>query len=325
MSGGTGNADMYMKKGPCRRPRVGTSGRFGPTTPRASASAGPGWPGPGTSCFMGRESLQRRDAPGGLLACSHHRHHADERGAGHQHLRGGQRRTVLPDRGAQPVSRSSKSRCPAAPATRTCTSARLAADDHEYDFRPYLIRQQRDRHRQQSGRGHVVHHDPRLPEPSPASRSWPLRRAPPPTTSSRCRTAWRSRASRAAPAARSSTRSRCPPAKPSSRSRSPAAPATRICTSAGVPSRPPANGTIVPYLIGNNETVTIDNPAGRDVLHHAPRVRGLRRRDPQGDVHSRSPKQVTELENGVPVPDLSGAAGSEKFYKIDRARRPGRS
>ncbi|OHB64441.1 MAG: hypothetical protein A2Y76_05585 [Planctomycetes bacterium RBG_13_60_9] len=71
-----------------------------------------------------------------------------------------------------------------------------------------------------------------------------------------------------------------------------------------------------PYLIGNNETVTIDNP---DAATWFIMLKGYAAYDnvtlkatyfPVADV-------VTPLSNGVPVPGLSGAAGSEKFYKID--------
>jgi large repetitive protein len=70
-----------------------------------------------------------------------------------------------------------------------------------------------------------------------------------------------------------------------------------------------------PFLIGNNETVTIDNPAAgtyfimiRGYMAYA----GVTLKATYTPV----PEEITELENGVPVTGLSGAAGSEKFYKI---------
>ncbi len=71
-----------------------------------------------------------------------------------------------------------------------------------------------------------------------------------------------------------------------------------------------------PYLIGNNEMVTIDNPAAATyfiMLKGYAAFDGLTLKatyTPAADL-------VTPLTNGVPVTGLSGAMGSEKFYKID--------
>jgi large repetitive protein len=71
-----------------------------------------------------------------------------------------------------------------------------------------------------------------------------------------------------------------------------------------------------PYLIGNNEVQTIDNPAAGTWFIM------LRGYTTYSNVTLKAtytgvPETVTPLTNGVPVPALSGAAGSEKFYKID--------
>jgi len=71
-----------------------------------------------------------------------------------------------------------------------------------------------------------------------------------------------------------------------------------------------------PYLIGNNETVTVDNPAAATwyvMVRGYAAYSGLTLKATYFPV----PEAVTSLTNGVPVPGLSGAAGSEKFYKID--------
>ncbi len=71
-----------------------------------------------------------------------------------------------------------------------------------------------------------------------------------------------------------------------------------------------------PYLIGNNEMVTIDNPAAATyfiMLKAYAAFDGLTLKatyTPAADL-------VTPLTNGVAVTGLSGAMGSEKFYKID--------
>ncbi len=71
-----------------------------------------------------------------------------------------------------------------------------------------------------------------------------------------------------------------------------------------------------PYLIGNNETVTIDNPAAGT---YYVMVRGYTAYDgvTLKATYFPAPEPVTPLENGVPKTGLSGAAGSEKHYKID--------
>ncbi len=71
-----------------------------------------------------------------------------------------------------------------------------------------------------------------------------------------------------------------------------------------------------PYVIGNNEKVTVDNPqAGTWYVL----IRGY---SFYGAVTLKATyfpvaEQVTELRNGTPVDDLSGAASSEKFYQIE--------
>jgi hypothetical protein len=70
-----------------------------------------------------------------------------------------------------------------------------------------------------------------------------------------------------------------------------------------------------PYLTGNNETVTIDNPAAATWFIM------IRGRSAYTGVtllatYRSGPEPVVELANGVPVPGLSGAVGSERFYKI---------
>ena len=71
-----------------------------------------------------------------------------------------------------------------------------------------------------------------------------------------------------------------------------------------------------PYLIGNNETVTVDNP---EAATWYIMVRGYAAFSGVSLVatYFPVPETVTALTNGVPVPGLSGAASSEKFYKID--------
>ncbi len=73
-----------------------------------------------------------------------------------------------------------------------------------------------------------------------------------------------------------------------------------------------------PYLIGNDETVTIDEPASGDWL-----VMIRAHQDYSGVTlvatygSKTEPDKVTPLTNGVPVTDLSGGADSEVFFKID--------
>ncbi len=73
-----------------------------------------------------------------------------------------------------------------------------------------------------------------------------------------------------------------------------------------------------PYKIGNNETVTIDNPQGGNWLimirgYHAYSGVTLVATFGSGG----GGETVTPLSNGVPVTNLSGAANVETFYKID--------
>ncbi|HPC95729.1 MAG TPA: pre-peptidase C-terminal domain-containing protein [Sedimentisphaerales bacterium] len=71
-----------------------------------------------------------------------------------------------------------------------------------------------------------------------------------------------------------------------------------------------------PYEIGNNEIVTIDNPPSGDWFimlrgyHAYTGVTLVATYGGAGDT-------VTALNNGVPVTGLSGATGSEVYYKID--------
>ena len=71
-----------------------------------------------------------------------------------------------------------------------------------------------------------------------------------------------------------------------------------------------------PYLGDNNESVTIDNPPSATYYIM---IRGF---SSFGGVTLKAtyapvPEQATALTSGVPVPNLSGAASSEKYYKID--------
>jgi hypothetical protein len=71
-----------------------------------------------------------------------------------------------------------------------------------------------------------------------------------------------------------------------------------------------------PYLIGNNESVTIDNPPATTyyiMLRGYSAFDGVTLKATYAPV----PEQITTLANGVPVTGLSGSSGSEKFYKID--------
>jgi hypothetical protein len=70
-----------------------------------------------------------------------------------------------------------------------------------------------------------------------------------------------------------------------------------------------------PYLIGNNEKVTINTPAAGTyfiLLRAYTAYTGVTLQATYVPV----PDAVTTLTNGVPVPGLSAAAGNEKFYKI---------
>ncbi len=74
-----------------------------------------------------------------------------------------------------------------------------------------------------------------------------------------------------------------------------------------------------PFEIGNNETVTIDNPQGGNWLimirgYHA--YSGVTLVATYGGGGGGG-DTVTPLSNGVPVTNLSGATGSEVYYKID--------
>ncbi len=70
-----------------------------------------------------------------------------------------------------------------------------------------------------------------------------------------------------------------------------------------------------PYLIGNNEAQTIDNPTAGTwfiMLRGYAAYNGVMLKATYMPV----PETVTSLTNGVPVTGLTGATGSEKFYKI---------
>ena len=71
-----------------------------------------------------------------------------------------------------------------------------------------------------------------------------------------------------------------------------------------------------PYLIGNNETVTIDSPAPATYYIM---LRGYTAHTGVSLVatYFPVPEQITTLANCVPETGLSGASGSEKFFKID--------
>ena len=71
-----------------------------------------------------------------------------------------------------------------------------------------------------------------------------------------------------------------------------------------------------PYLIGNDEAVSIDDP---QAATYYIMIRGY-----TGyagvtllATHEPVPGGITTLENGVPVPELAGDVGSETLYKID--------
>lgn len=73
-----------------------------------------------------------------------------------------------------------------------------------------------------------------------------------------------------------------------------------------------------PYLIGNNETVSIDDPAADDwfvMIRGYHEYAGLTLVGTfSGDTGG---EDVTELSNGVPVTNVTGAIDSERFFKID--------
>jgi hypothetical protein len=71
-----------------------------------------------------------------------------------------------------------------------------------------------------------------------------------------------------------------------------------------------------PYLIGNNESVTINAPGAATYYIM---IRGYSAFDgiTLKATYAAVPEQVTTLMNGVAVTGLSGSSGSEKFYKID--------
>ena len=71
-----------------------------------------------------------------------------------------------------------------------------------------------------------------------------------------------------------------------------------------------------PYLTGNNESVTVNNPAAGTwyvMIRGRAAFSGVTLLATYGGT---IPDTVTELQNGVPVAGIAGAASSEKFYKI---------
>jgi hypothetical protein len=71
-----------------------------------------------------------------------------------------------------------------------------------------------------------------------------------------------------------------------------------------------------PYLVGNNETVSIDNPTAGTyfiMLKSYAAYDGVTLQA----TYTPAPEPVVTLTSGVPVTGLSGAAGSEKYFKID--------
>jgi uncharacterized membrane protein len=71
-----------------------------------------------------------------------------------------------------------------------------------------------------------------------------------------------------------------------------------------------------PYLIGNNESVTINAPTAATYYIM---IRGYSAFDgvTLRATYTAAPEQVTALTNGLPVTGLSGPSGSEQFYRID--------
>jgi hypothetical protein len=75
-----------------------------------------------------------------------------------------------------------------------------------------------------------------------------------------------------------------------------------------------------PYLIGNDETVTINDPAGGNwliMIRGYKAFTGVTLVATFSDDGGGGGGEVTPLDNGVPVTGLSGAAESETFFKID--------
>jgi hypothetical protein len=70
-----------------------------------------------------------------------------------------------------------------------------------------------------------------------------------------------------------------------------------------------------PYLIGNNETVTIDNPEAATWFIMLKGYAAYSNATLKATYFPVA-ETITTLDNGVPLSGLSGAAGSEKFYKI---------
>jgi hypothetical protein len=71
-----------------------------------------------------------------------------------------------------------------------------------------------------------------------------------------------------------------------------------------------------PYLVGNDEMVTIDNPTAGTyfiMLRSYAAYDGVTLKA----TYTPAPEPVVALTNGVPVTGLSGVVGSEKFFKID--------
>jgi|GEM_PF-382658 len=71
-----------------------------------------------------------------------------------------------------------------------------------------------------------------------------------------------------------------------------------------------------PYAIGNNEKVTVENPQA-GAWHIMLRGYTLYAGVTVKATYSPVAEEVTELRNGVPARDLSGVAGGEAFFKIE--------
>ncbi len=75
-----------------------------------------------------------------------------------------------------------------------------------------------------------------------------------------------------------------------------------------------------PYLIGNNETVTVNNPTSGNwliMIRGYQAYTGVTLVATFGTGTIPDPDPVIALSNGVPVTGLTGATGSEVYYKID--------
>ncbi len=114
-----------------------------------------------------------------------------------------------------------------------------------------------------------------------------------------------------------STRSKCRKGRRPSRSGCPAAPATPICTSNSVRLPKTSSYDYRPYLIGNEEAVEVRSPkAGTWYIM----VRGYQAFSGitlVAQYAATATDDATVLKSGLAVTGISGAANSEKFYKIE--------